>query len=343
MMKLALAILAVLAASVQAAKYYDDSAKAALTIGTEESKSLDFKFQADHSDIFVFGPACEKADSCAKEAHATFDPVKNNGTVGSQDLHFNGVVVDEYSGITVQLDKAVSTHKILVATKPIDPKKTVSFDSDAYFGLRIHRDDTAFSSLVDGQEEGKKFLLIIPKDPKNSKSEGQVVVGADDNKACAEFSLQDTQVFSNQSSWAVQINITYSGKSGLVNVAPAFTEKLLINDRIKAEIFGSGELSADEYKNATDLVIKHGKVEIKIPKEQLFVEKDKKYVLNADPTGTHDDFQLGLNNNVLKNYCIKLVKETEKYTIGLSDRKNSVGLVSASLGLLMGMLAVVRL
>uniref|UniRef100_A0A1I7RXU2 Peptidase A1 domain-containing protein n=2 Tax=Bursaphelenchus xylophilus TaxID=6326 RepID=A0A1I7RXU2_BURXY len=326
----------VLAATIgSAVEYNSDDGIITVAIGEKEVTNVKLGLVFQRDTFVVFGPACKDANTCTKQQHAVYDPTKDskevseNGTLGPFEYL-------RYDDVQVALGDVKSAHTVTVLTGLKEGGEIADIPADGFLGLGIAEgENSTFSKLVSANGKSS-YLLIVGGNPKTKSPNGKIVIGEEDNVACGTFVSVNTETSTD---WAFKAKATFEKDPIDVTVDFAF-RNVAFSRNITERFYDSINITQKDYDELKDVTIQVKDITVTITKDLLYKKVGDDYQRQFFTTSDSD---IEVPGKVLNNYCVRLEKDGSTYSVGVAERKNSVGVIMASLGMISFMLSLLRL
>ncbi|CAD5220983.1 unnamed protein product [Bursaphelenchus okinawaensis] len=331
------ALLTLVVGFVNSLEFDQEKSSLALSIGDKDKVDLKFTLALLKDFVVVFGAECKEAGSCSKNGHPFYNAEKDGITLenGEDVLGFKTKLAKE-----VKVNSGGKTSKLdvnVIVDVTHQEMKKQDFKDDAVLGLKTGK-DTPFDKLVSPYESNNQYLIMVPKFKDDDKSVPEGFLGTEPKNACNKFNL----VESTSDIWTNDFNKVINDKEVTFKIAPAFEETYAASTK-GLELIGDLSLTKDAYNKLKTFNITYGGVEIEFDPQAVYkFDNNMGTYKRTIATIDNEGFDLVLPNSLLKNHCIKLVKDGDKYNVGLAERQNGVGLAAASLVALIGMFALLQ-
>ncbi|CAD5232547.1 unnamed protein product [Bursaphelenchus xylophilus] len=325
----------VLAATIgSAVEYKSDDGIITVTIGEKNATNVELALNFDENDVYVFGPACKNADTCTTRYHNVYDPSKDSKKVSKKST-YGPYEYSQYDDVQVAIGDVKTPLSVNVITGLKEDANITDASVDGSLGLGIAQgENSTFSKLVSANGNSS-YLLIIGGNPKTKSSKGKIVVGEQDNVACGAFSSVTTETATK---WVIKTKATFEKDPIDVTVNFGFGS-LAFSSNITERFYKADNIKQKDYDEFKDITIQVKNITVTITKDLLYKKVgdkfQKRFITSVD--------DISLSREVLNNYCVRLEKDGSTYSVGVGERKNSVGVIMASLGMISFMLSLLRL
>ncbi|CAD5220985.1 unnamed protein product [Bursaphelenchus okinawaensis] len=283
-------------------------------LGSKSSLTTDFHFERTRNDIFVFGKECAKTN-CTTDSHQLYDFEADGKTLSGNYVEFKdaNVYTRDCEDVSFTVADKTSTHTVKVAVAPVDEKSIWSYKYDGYVGIMSGK-DSAFDKIVNSYDN--KHMLIVPWRVWNPTMEGDLLLG-EESKKCGNFSFTD----SDSNYWSTTTTIGEGDDKKTIKIAPAFVSITLAKKSIMEKYF-TKENDIDEatYKTMKSYKMTYAGFEFTIEPKHVFLKLDGRYYTMINPLDDDDEIDFAFGYDIFKQNCFKMVKDGDKYKIGLAER-----------------------
>uniref|UniRef100_A0A1I7RXU1 Peptidase A1 domain-containing protein n=1 Tax=Bursaphelenchus xylophilus TaxID=6326 RepID=A0A1I7RXU1_BURXY len=325
----------VLAATIgSAVEYNSDDGVITVAIGEKEVTNVKLGLVFQRDDVFVFGPACKDADTCTTRYHSVYDPSKDSKNV-SKKGNFGPYEYSQYDDVQVAIGDVKTPLSVNVITGLTKKENSTDDSVDGSLGVSIAQgENSTFSKLVSANGNSS-YMLVIGGNPYTKSSKGKIVIGEEDNVACGTFVSVNTETATD---WAFKAKATFEKDPIDVTVDFAF-QNLAFSKNITERFYKSNNIKQKDYDELKDITIQVKNITMTITKDLLYEKVGENY--QQQFSISNSDIQVP--RKVLNNYCLKFEQDGSTFSVGVAERKNSVGVIMASLGMISFMLSLLRL